>query len=72
MVDNHDPDSRRGLDFYEYIPTKYMVPVCFQSRLGYAGHHVEEMEPVDSANCDHYNISTPSGPERMARIGLAS
>ena len=71
MVHNRNPDCRRGLDQPEHLSGQHMVPVRGQSRLGRAGHHVEKMEPVDRADCDHYNISTPSGPEYFMTVAHA-
>ena len=66
MVNHRDPDRRRGLDQPEHLPSQHLVPARCQSRLGCAGHHVAQMEPVDSADRDHFNISTSCGADNMA------
>ena len=67
MVDNRDPDSRRGPDQHEHLSSQHMVPVCGQPRLGRAGHNVAQMEPAHSADSDHHHLSATSGSEHLAR-----
>jgi methyl-CpG-binding domain protein 4 len=65
MVNYRDPDSRRGLDLHEHLSLKHMVPIPCKSRVGRAGHHVAQMEPLDRADRDHRDLSTTRDPEHL-------